>query len=305
MEKEITKDLHLTEDQMSILDMHSFLNIINVLLTELQLFYFESNEDPLLEKSIEISHIIKSSLSQKSFALLSDEKFAEYRDFILNSLNEVFDKNPTLKQNNDIDPNFENIKNVFKVLEIRLIELRSRVDEPHKWENFSIQEIKSSLIGFFGAVEKNSNGKYKIIYNIAKQEEQDYLVDIHVESNNGSTVYIPSAFKDVIRDLSANSRKYTQIGGEIKIGVWDDGESVTLIVQDNGRGIPEDEIENVVEFGHRGSNVRQHVTQGAGFGLTKAYFITKKHNGKMWIKSEVGHGTKIKIKIPYPSSNDK
>lgn len=300
-EKEITKDLHLTEDQKSILDMHSFLNIMNVLLGELQLFYFESGEDPLLEKSIEVSNLIKFSLSEKSFSLISDEKFNEYKDFILNSLETVFEKNPDMKANNDIDPNFENIKMVFKVLGIRLIEIRNRLNEPQKWGYLTIEDLKSSLIGFFCAVEKNSNGKYKIIYNVAKQEEKDYLVDIHVESVNNSTVYMPVVFKDVIRDLSANARKYTLPGGEIKIGIWDDNNKLTFVVQDNGKGIPDDEIDRVVDFGHRASNVKEQVTFGAGFGLTKAYFITKLHKGRMWIKSELGKGTKIRIEIPHPS----
>jgi signal transduction histidine kinase len=301
IEKEITKDLHLTEEQKSILDMHSFLNIMNVLLGELQLFYFESGEDPLLEKSIEISNLIKTSLSENSFSLISDEKFEEYKNFVLNSLETVFDKNPYMKANNDIDPNFENIQMVFKVLAIRLIEIRNRLNEPQKWDHLTIEDLESSLIGFFCAVEKNSNGKYKIIHNIAKQEEKDYLVEIKIESVNNNTVYMPVVFKDVIRDLSANARKYTLPGGEINIGIWDDDHKLTFVVQDNGKGIPDDEIDRVVDFGHRASNVKEQVTFGAGFGLTKAYFITKLHKGRMWIKSELGLGTKIRIEIPHPT----
>lgn len=299
MEKEIVKELHLTKNQENLLDMHSFLNIMNVLIAELELFHFES-QDPLIKKSIEFSNIIKDSLSENSDFIISDDKFKEYRTFILNSLEEVFKKYPEMEANNDIDPGFENIKTIFKVLEVRLIEFRSRLNEPLKWEYFLISELKSSLTDFFGAVEKNSNGKYRIIYNIARQDQKDYLVDIKIESKNNVSVYMPSAFKDVIRDISANARKYTEFGGEITIGLWDDGHKLSFVVQDTGKGIPEEEIDLVVDFGHRASNISQYATKGGGFGLTKAYFITRLNNGRMWIKSKINNGTRIKIEIPYP-----
>lgn len=300
MEIEITKELDLTKNQLSILDMHSFLNIINIVTGELQVFQLESDDSPGLQESLDLTHEIKRSLSEDSFTLISMEKFNEYKDFILNALENI--NIPNFKETNDVDPNYENIKFIFKVLEIRLIELRTRLENPDKWEEFTLEDIKSGLTTFFYAVEKNSNGRYRIIYNIAKQEEKDYLVDIKIESHNGKTVFMPLVFRDVIRDLSANSRKYTPIGGEINVGLWDDGSKITLVISDTGKGIPANELESVVEFGKRASNVSQQVTQGAGFGLTKAYYVTKNYNGRMWIKSEIGEGTRIKIEIPYPNS---
>ncbi|MEK7432006.1 MAG: ATP-binding protein [Cyanobacteriota bacterium] len=299
MEIEITKELNLTQSQLSILDMHSFLNIMNILIGELQLFEleleFENNLE--LKKSIEMSYEIKDSLSEKSFSLISMEKFNEYKAFILNSL-ESINISP-FKETNDIDPNFENIKFIFKVLEIRLIELRTRLDDPDKWDNFELEDIKSALTTFFYAVEKNSNGRYRIISNIAKKEEKDYLLDIKIESHNNKSIYMPLVFRDVIRDISANARKYTPIGGEITIGLWADEKKLTLVVDDTGKGIPENEIESVVDFGKRANNIMDQVTRGGGFGLTKAYYVTKKYKGRMWIKSEVNKGTRIKIEIPY------
>lgn len=299
MEVEITKNLELTKSELTILDMHSFLNIINILNGELQVFQLECEDNPNLQKSIDLTNEIKISLSEDSFKLISLEKFNEYKDFILNSLEEI--DIPNFKETNDIDPNYENIKFIFKVLEIRLLELRTKLDDPDKWDEFSIEDIRSALSTFFYAVEKNSNGRYRIIYNIAKQEEKDYLVDIKIESHNSKTVFIPLVFRDVIRDLSANSRKYTPIGGEINVGLWDNGSKITLVVNDTGKGIPADEIESVVDFGKRGTNVSKLITQGAGFGLTKAYYVTKRYKGRMWIKSELGKGTRIKIEIPYPN----
>jgi hypothetical protein len=44
-------------------------------------------------------------------------------------------------------------------------------------------------------------------------------------------------------------------------------------------GIAENEIEHIIEFGVRGSNVTSRRTMGGGYGLTKAYFFTKQFGG--------------------------
>ena len=105
----------------------------------------------------------------------------------------------------------------------------------------------------------------------------------------------------MFRDLIANARKYTPPGGIINAGLRDDGKQITLVVEDNGMGIPTDEIEKVVDFGYRATNARDRRTCGDGFGMTKAYATVRRFNGRFWIKSSVGAGTKITIRIPRPS----
>lgn len=41
---------------------------------------------------------------------------------------------------------------------------------------------------------------------------------------------------------------------------------------------------------------------GGGFGLTKAFFVTKRFQGRMWIRSAAGAGTRITIDLPMPST---
>jgi signal transduction histidine kinase len=76
-----------------------------------------------------------------------------------------------------------------------------------------------------------------------------------------------------------------------------------LVVEDSGLGIPADEISKVVEFGYRASNSKSPSTRGGGFGLSKAYYLTKIFGGKMFIDSPVpgrNNGTKISIRLPLP-----
>jgi len=101
-----------------------------------------------------------------------------------------------------------------------------------------------------------------------------------------------------MRDLIANARKYTAQGGIIAAGLFEGLRELRFVVHDTGCGIPEPELRRVVEFGRRGSNVSNVRTMGGGFGLTKAYYVTKQFGGRMWIASRVDIGTRISITLP-------
>jgi signal transduction histidine kinase len=113
---------------------------------------------------------------------------------------------------------------------------------------------------------------------------------------------MPPVLQDVMRDLIANARKYTEPGGEITAGLVDNGKELRFVVEDTGRGIPADEVQQAVAFGTRGSNVADKATMGGGFGLTKAWWVTRQFGGRMWIASDPGSGTRITIRIPHPAA---
>jgi signal transduction histidine kinase len=115
---------------------------------------------------------------------------------------------------------------------------------------------------------------------------------------------MPTIFQDVLRDLLANARKYTKPGGRITAGLRQNSDLLRFLIIDNGIGIPPAEILNVVKFGYRASNVADRVTHGGGFGLTKAFYVTRKFGGQMWVDSAgvEGKSTRVEICIPLPES---
>ena len=90
---------------------------------------------------------------------------------------------------------------------------------------------------------------------LALQEAADYYIDFAIESQDQRTVSLPLVFKDVMRDLLANARKYTQPGGTISAGLYETAATLKFTIQDTGRGIPADELQTVMHYGRRGSNV--------------------------------------------------
>lgn len=299
---EITRELSVTSEQIASLEMHSVINILSVISGQLQLIHMKTDDKDLIPPIVEMSKSLAASCSSKDKRGLTLESLREFRKAVFSALDELENRNYPQKNRPSFSEHRENLTNIFNVFDVRMMELLHRWESPGSWESFNSKSFVGDFKKFFYAMERNSKGRYKVIYNIAEQEEKDYLVHFAINSDDeDNRIYLPLILKDVIRDLIANARKYTPPGGEINIGISQKNQVFKFVVEDNGYGIPENEISNVFEFGVRGSNVKDNVrTMGGGFGLTKAYFVVSELDGKMWIDSKLNKGTKIIIKIPIP-----
>lgn len=301
VEAEITEIPPLSPGESSLLDMHTLLNVLNVLYGELSLLGLTLGNDPeLLRPALVRCDRFKADLIDPVASLRQAQALPETIALIKQVVAMELDQQPARRDDSEVRDSLANLESVFKVLDVRAREILARSRMPDEWASLSIDEIRTDFREVFAAIEKNSRGRYRIIYNLARQEAADYFINFDIESATPSVVSMPLVFKDVMRDLMANARKYTPPGGTINAGLYETAEMLKFSVQDTGRGIPAEELQTVVHYGKRGSNVGQVRTLGGGFGLTKAFLVTKQFGGRFWIRSEVGVGTRIRIEIPRP-----
>jgi len=297
MEKEINVKIEIAEEDRNLIDLHSFLNILNILTAEIYNLQLINDELDSLSSTIQLIQSIANSLKNKEKSTYVINNVDNYINQILENANDyVLSSN--LSEDETAIHIIANIKSIIEIMKVRVKEIIARMTDVNEWVEHSKKGLEYNFNNLFAAIEKNANGKYRIIYNIAEHEEGDYMVSVNIKSIFEDKVFMPIVFQDVMRDLIANARKYTQIGGMIIAGLSQNEDYLKFAVEDNGMGIPEDEIEKVVGFKYRASNARDTKTYGGGFGLTKAYIITKQLGGRMWIKSILGKGTRIKIEIP-------
>ena len=102
----------------------------------------------------------------------------------------------------------------------------------------------------------------------------------------------------VVLNILSNSIKYTQDGGEIKIYVGFVYNDAYIKVFDNGIGIPEEDLGRIFERFYRVDKARTREMGGTGLGLSIAKEILDKNGGSIDIKSVVGQGTEVVIRIP-------
>jgi signal transduction histidine kinase len=296
------KDLPpLQPKEQSLLQMHSLLNIFNVLRGELSLIGLQTcGNDTLLQAGLSTCDHMIADLADPATGLATARATEQHIRTILAEIDRVLAAHPAARPNPEIVESLSNLESVFSILRVRARELLARARLEDRWVEFSVATVRRDFEGVFAAFERNSHGRFRIIYNAAVQQSQDYYVDFKVESISGDRLWMPPVFKDVMRDLVANARKYTAPGGHITCALHESVEELRLLVEDTGRGIPAAEIPTVVQFGRRASNVGDVRTMGGGFGLTKAVFVTKQFGGRLWIASLVGQGTRIRITLPRP-----
>lgn len=102
----------------------------------------------------------------------------------------------------------------------------------------------------------------------------------------------------VIFNLVSNAIKYSMEGGDIQIRVCDGDETASLIVEDQGIGIPKKELPLIFERFYRTDRSRNRKTGGAGIGLTIAKAIVQAHDGKIAVESEEGTGSRFIVTLP-------
>lgn len=108
----------------------------------------------------------------------------------------------------------------------------------------------------------------------------------------------PIRINEVITNLLANAINYTNPGGKVELIIQVAPDKVTTIISDTGVGIPKEAIPHLFNKFFRVSNQSQKMNKGTGLGLYITKSIIEKLNGKIWVESELGQGSKFYFTLP-------
>lgn len=301
---EISYKLNLDYHQLKVLDNHSVLNVLNVVVYELMMFATKVGDETAMDEAIDELQGLADRICNGQFGSQHLDGLVVLKNRLLHKVHQAAEKSNHVDVES-IRETLINLRGIFEILEVRVGEMKERLKDPQAWERFSVEGIRGNLIAFFDAVVRNAKGRYGLTYDPARKTEKDYLVDMKITGSEQDRewVWMPPVFQDVIRDLVANARKYTDPGGALKIHVSQTEGELLIEISDTGIGIPEDEIPEILGFGFRASNTGNRTTMGGGFGLTKAFYLTQMFGGKMWIDSKMGEASGTSIRISLPISN--
>ncbi|MCZ7615925.1 MAG: ATP-binding protein [Ignavibacteriaceae bacterium] len=106
------------------------------------------------------------------------------------------------------------------------------------------------------------------------------------------------AIESMLMNLITNANKYSPENTRTLITTSLSDNQTIIEVRDEGKGIPESDLENIFQPYIRIKDKTSQVTEGTGLGLSIVKHIVEAHNGKIELISEVGKGSTFTLIFP-------
>lgn len=131
----------------------------------------------------------------------------------------------------------------------------------------------------------------------AQDLQSETTVEVDVPADLPRVLADPEAIAEALLNLLGNARKYG--GDRVRITVTgrSDASWVSLVVADDGPGIPLHERVRIFEKFYRADHLLSRRTEGSGLGLSIVRAIVQAHRGKVDVDSEEGKGARFTVRL--------
>ncbi|KAK2950328.1 putative sensor histidine kinase [Blattamonas nauphoetae] len=315
----IDEHISLTTEQKTKVVFHSFQNVLTSLVEGIEacITSLDDPSIPIFQNTLAVGGQIMSQLDQIANLVPLLLQLPDLVPVIVGEIGDARNVCDSLSKQDPEDDllqmkchifteNLDWVQNdLIPIILTRVGEMVKRLPLPsNAWIVYKTETLRQNMANVMLAVAHGSKQATGLVLSEKERTKAGmHVLHLNVRGPNGSDwIAIPPIFQDIMRDILMNARKYCYPGGTLWGEMVSNGETVTIKVKDNGRGIPEDEVRQCVHFGFRGSNVTDRRTLGAGYGLTKAYVFTKQFGGTFEIRTRLGVGTVFLITLPVPKS---
>ncbi len=127
-------------------------------------------------------------------------------------------------------------------------------------------------------------------------------VEVDVPAGLPAVAVDAAQLERVIANLVENAAKYAPPGSRITIrGASVDG-FLELRVEDEGAGIPPEQLEQIFEKFFRGQKSEHSGIPGTGLGLAICRGIVRAHGGRIWAENRTEGGARFVVALPLPAT---
>ncbi len=280
----------------------SFLILLFALLIYLIILFFvkrENLKNQLVMERIKSKELHKIDMMKFQFFTNISHEIRTPISLILSPLSRIMNSNPSKEQiEKDLDVVYKNATRLGKLVD-QLLDFRKI--EAGK---LKLELSKGDIVSYLK----------KVIY-LYKELSDEKKINLEFFSvvDQIQMYFDPDKVEKVIFNLLSNSFKATKEGGTIRVAVSltihmdgdisdnkniHPGEYLQIVVQDTGKGIPEDKKERIFERFYQGKSTEDNINTGSGIGLSLSRELVKVSNGSISLKSQEGVGTKVTILLP-------
>ncbi|WP_071460008.1 ATP-binding protein [Bacillus massilinigeriensis] len=128
----------------------------------------------------------------------------------------------------------------------------------------------------------------------------DKGIELKAEVIEGDQIveFDPDRIEQVLTNLLDNSIRHVPDSASINVRAYTEDNGLVVEVEDQGPGIPEEDLPFLFERFYKGDKSRTRGKSGTGLGLAIAKNIVDAHKGRMSVKSKLGQGTTFSFFIP-------
>ena len=123
-------------------------------------------------------------------------------------------------------------------------------------------------------------------------------LEVDLAADEAPVVADAGRLEQVLANLLSNAVKFTPAGGRVLLSTRRSRGAWSIVVEDDGIGIPAVELDRLFERFFRGTNVRLEELPGTGLGLPICKAIVDLHGGTLDIASEENVGTTVTVGLP-------
>jgi two-component system phosphate regulon sensor histidine kinase PhoR len=164
--------------------------------------------------------------------------------------------------------------------------------------DFSRMERGSSAyefqVGHLGEVVERSLDVYR-----HRVEREGFKLVTKIDPDLPPALIDENAMTLLLLNLLENAVKYGK--EEISVYLGQVGESLRLVVSDQGPGIPRDEQKRIFDRFYRTRDARGTNVRGSGIGLALVKHIAEAHGGGVTVESDTGRGASFIVDVPLPA----
>jgi PAS domain S-box-containing protein len=145
----------------------------------------------------------------------------------------------------------------------------------------------------------------RVVATLLPQAAQKNIRLVQERSAEKSTLQSVSIYADAalleqaIYNLVENAIKYTNVGGNVNIGVQLRSKTILFEVRDTGIGIAPIDLPHMFEKFYRSGRREAHQQRGTGLGLAIVKTIAERHGGRVWVESYLGKGSTFYLEVPF------
>ncbi|MCI1778994.1 MAG: HAMP domain-containing histidine kinase [Bacteroidales bacterium] len=241
-------------------------------------------EDKVSERTVELKETIKTK--DKFFSILAHDLRSPFNgllglfDLLLNDPKAISEE----EKRNILQSIYDSSKNLYNLLENLLMWSRTQTNrvELHP-ESIDLKSLIDADISILR--EQAGNKRISLVNDISVDTV------VFADRNTMDTVF---------RNLISNAIKFTPEEGKVTVGFSHMGKKIRITVSDNGIGISKEKMAKLFKLDEKVSTSGTNNESGTGLGLILCKDFVELNNGRIFVESEIGKGSRFIVELPHP-----